>query len=148
MNFLIMIIVEVRLKVIIMAEIKLQFSVVCEWSDGKNIGNIYNGFRPGKIDQFYIVNKWIWDEGNEGEVEAEDFYQETRIVREGDDKEVLISSKSNLFRVKNSHTHNNYFKDIDFKAESDYRVEVCLFRKDDKLIKKGSLDYPLFVKRK
>ena len=145
MNFLTMIIVEVKLKVIIMAEIKLQFSVVCEWSDGKNIGNIYNGFRPGKIDQFYIVNKWIWDEGNE--VEVEDFYQETRIVKVGEEREVLAVSKSDLFRVKNSHTHNNYFKDIDFKAGSNYRVELRLFSAEREIMEGGSLDYPLFVKR-
>lgn len=147
MNFLTMIIVEVRLKVIIMAEIKLQFSVVCEWSDGKNIGNIYNGFRPGKIDQFYIVNKWIWDEGNEGDFEVEDFYQETRIVKAGEEREVLAISKSDLFRVKNSHTHNNYFKDIDFKVGSDYRVEISLFTVNGEVLEGGSLDYPLFVKR-
>ena len=146
MNFLIMIIVEVRLKVIIMAEIKLQFSVVCECSDGKNIGNIYNGFRPVEIDQFFIVNKWIWDDQLKAEFEVDDhFYQETRII--SGESEVLAFSKSDLFRVKNSHTHNNYFKEIKFKEGADYRVEVKLFRAEGELVENGSLNYPIFVKK-
>jgi len=133
-----------------LADIKLQFSVVCEWSDGKNIGNIYNGFTPGVIDQFYIVNKWIWDENSDGKLKESDadkcFYQEAKIIELAKKKNILSLSKSNNFKVKNSHTHNNRFSEIEFKDNKDYRVEVSLFTSEGELIKSASINYPLFVK--
>ncbi len=133
-----------------MADIKLQFSVVCEWSDGKNIGNIYNGFTPGIIDQFYIVNKWIWDEKDEGDFNENDteqrFYQECKIIESGKKEKIISLSKSSNFRVKNSHTHNNRFPELELKKGLDYRIEVDLFTSEGKFIKSASIAFPLFVK--
>ena len=133
---------------IIMVEIKLQFSVICEWSDGKNIGNIYNGFTPGKIDQFYIVNKWIWAESvqqNDVSLAGDKYYQETKIIEEGE--KAIAFSKSNDFRVKNSHTHLNKFDNLIFQANKDYMVEVTIYSSQGELIQSASLSYPLFIRQ-
>lgn len=139
------------MEVIILANIKLQFSVVCEWSDGKNIGNIYNGFTPGVVENFYIVNKWIWLEKERGILNEADaakcFYQETKIIEQDQKKNILSLSKSNNFQVKNSHTHNNRYSKIEFKENKDYRVEVSLFSSEGNLINSASIKYPIFVKR-
>ena len=133
-----------------MADIKLQFSVVCEWSDGKNIGNIYNGFTPGVVEQFYIVNKWIWDEKDKGDFNENDteqnFHQECKIIQSGKKEKIISLSKSSNFRVKNSHTHNNHFPELEFKKDLDYRVDVTLFTADGEVVKSGSINYPLIVK--
>lgn len=135
-----------------MAEIKLQFSVVCEWSDGKNIGNIYPGFIPGEVEQFHIVNKWVWDEEGEGEADSgltEDCYQQTGIVEinEEGNEQVIALSRSDKFRVKNSHTHNNRFTEIKFRSNFNYRIRVELFcGKKGSIVETASMEYPLLVR--
>lgn len=134
--------------VTIMVEIKLQFSIVCEWSDGKNIRNVINGFTPGQVEQFYIVNKWIWDEGEENldMVDLNDCYQETGIVEKGNEEKVIALSHSDSFRVKNSHTHVNCFHDLTFQPELAYRVRVKLFDRKGESVEMAGIDYPLLVK--
>ncbi len=125
-----------------MAVIKLQYSLLYEPADNYLIQRIIHGFKPGKIEEFCITNKWVWDEeGNEIE---DGFYQVTEIMRED---QVLACSSSNLFQVKLSHTHHNHFKEVEFE-KGDYRIRVALYNKLGQMIKSGSLDYPLFVRDK
>lgn len=123
-----------------MAEVKLQYSVICEDIQGLGFINIIHGFRIGKIKNFYIVNKWIWDDVNEIE---DGFYQRTGIIY---NNEILAISFSDLFKVRAAHTHQNLFRDINFQEEGNYRIRVELFDQNDRLINKGSIEYPVFVR--
>ena len=138
--------------VIVMIRIGLQFSVVCEWSDGNNMRDIINGFTPGKIKQFHVVNKWFWEEVEKRvlnfKIETGGYYQETYIIESSSQSKdkVIAFSRSDRFRVKNSHTHNNCFQDINFCQGNNYRVSVVLFDSNDETVESGSIEYPLFVR--
>jgi hypothetical protein len=100
-----------------MAKIKLQFSLVCEWSDGRNIGNIINGFTPGMIDQFFIVNKWVWDEQVSGELSdqrsPDGYSQETQIVeitRKVGKSEVSRGSGAGKIKAEGDELNDEYRK--------------------------------------
>lgn len=120
--------------------VKLQYSVICQEVQKSGLENILHGFKIGPSKEFYVVNKWIWDDleqANDG------FFQVTEILR---DNKVLAASQSDIFNVKLSHTHQNYFKNILFAEEGNYRIRVGLYDQQSQFVKAGSLEYPVFVR--
>jgi hypothetical protein len=63
-------------------------------------------------------------------INSSDFYQETRIIESGKEERDLAFSRSDSFRVKNSHTHTNCLHNITFHKEPTYRVWVELFNRE------------------
>ncbi len=127
-----------------MAEIKLQYSLLCEIDEKSSFINIIHGFAPGQTSDFYVVNKWVWDEkGGEKPIPEDGYYQVTSILEEDN---ILVSSKSGPFRIKMAHTHHNHFQDIEFKSCYAYRVRVELFDSRHRNYTGGSLIYPLYTK--
>lgn len=123
-----------------MAEVKLQYSLICRLDENFNIYSIIHGFNPGYVNEFYISNKWIWDENqsiNDG------FFQITDIICNGT---VMASSISKLFDVRESHTHHNRFQGIYFSLRENYRIRTKLFNKKGQPVKSGSIDYPVIIK--
>ena len=49
--------------------VKLQYSVICQEVQETGLEKILHGFRIGSSKEFYVVNKWIWDDLEQ----AEDF---------------------------------------------------------------------------
>lgn len=122
-----------------MASVKLQYSIICQRDEKDKIIKIIPGFRPGKAS-FFVTNKWVWDTGD---IEEDGFFQLTEILKNG---EVIAVSRSEYFNVKMAHTHHNYFENISFGRDGEYRVRVNLFNKEGEGVKEASLEYPIFVK--
>ncbi len=120
--------------------VKLQYSVICQKIQETGLEKILHGFKTGHCKGFYIVNKWIWDDMEQAK---DGFFQVTEILR---DNKVLAVSQSDIFNVKLSHTHQNYFKNILFAAEGNYRIRVGLYDQQSEFVKAGSLEYPIFVR--
>ena len=127
-----------------MSVIKLQYSLLCKLDEKNSFINIIHGFEPGKNKNFYVINKWLWDETGEDHksIPEEGYHQITSIIR-GDT--VLANTKSERFRLKLAHTHHNYFQNIEFRQGLDYRIKVELFY-EGKKYQGASIDYPLFIR--
>ena len=120
--------------------VKLQYSVICQEVQEAGLEKILHGFKIGYSKEFYVVNKWIWDDLEQAE---DGFFQVTEILR---NNKVLAASQSDIFNVKLSHTHQNYFKNILFAEEGNYRIRVGLYDQQSEIVKAGSLEYPIFVR--
>ncbi len=120
--------------------VKLQYSVICQEVQESGLEKILHGFKIGSSKEFYVVNKWIWDDLEQAE---DGFFQVTEILR---NNKVLAASQSDIFNVKLSHTHQNYFKNILFAEEGNYRIRVGLYDQQSEFVKAGSLEYPIFVR--
>ena len=129
-----------------MAEVKLQYSVISENCDKHIFRNIIHGFTPGVAPLFYVINKWIWDRGEQNPSESssftDGFYQITEIKK---DTRVIARAESDIFSVKLSHTHYNRFKQIGFDPGGEYRIRVRLYDKKGIMVNGGSIEYPIFV---
>lgn len=120
--------------------VKLQYSVICQDVQDSKLAKILHGFEKGLVNEFYVVNKWIWDDLDQAE---DGFYQVTEILKED---QVIAASQSDVFQIKLSHTHQNYFKNIVFPEEGNYRIRVCLYNQQAEFIQVGSMEYPIFVR--
>jgi len=120
--------------------VKLQYSVICQEIQESGLEKILHGFKIGHSKEFYVVNKWIWDDLEQAD---DGFFQVTEILR---NNKVLAASQSDIFNVKLSHTHQNYFKNIFFAEEGNYRIRVGLYDQQSGFVKTGSLEYPIYVR--
>ncbi len=123
-----------------MARVKLQYSIICQRDEGAGFKDIIHGFRAGAAQNFYIANKWVWDDGDKCE---DGFFQLTEIIKKD---EVIAFSRSDTFMIKLAHTHHNRFKGISFDKQGDYRIRVRLFDRESRQIEDGSLEYPVFIR--
>lgn len=137
-----------------MSEAKLQYSLICKRDNKYSFNDVIQGFFPGRFYDFYIINKWVWDEiissRNETDEDKEKvdeygYYQLTEILN-GD--EILAKSLSEPFKIQFSHSHHNRFKGLFFDEKGIYRVRVKLFDSENKIIKGASLEYPIFVNKR
>lgn len=143
-----------------MSEVKLQYSLVCKRNKDLLMTGIIYGFTPGKVSEFYISNHWVWDaDEKKGQAERREDCTRRRVSTEESIEDnyfqvteincgnrVVAFSRSGFFQVKESHTHHNRFRDLIF-MEGDYRIRITLFNRQGEKVSKGSLDYPLLVRR-
>ena len=54
--------------------VKLQYSVICQEVQESGLEKILHGFKIGSSKEFYVVNKWIWDDLEQAE---DGFFQVT-----------------------------------------------------------------------